>query len=806
MVAGFDKLIFLFKDNEKIDVNKTSVSFVFGNTTPTNPTNPNTPCFTDPYIDPEKNTFTFDCGCTTISYEDNTFKQNCPPPPPPDCTTDLYFDPDTTSFKYNCICDARTDSNDFLIDCTATGGGTGGSIDFGIIINSYGFGSSTLFSLDIYDVESTIGFKSDAIIRVADMRLAVDFAYGQKLDVTLFKYTYLDNNLTFGHSVNALISFDDQNYFTGDLNLAIGQEFDAKVIFNPYHEFNREVSFDYGLSANTLMVYDVRNPFEGEVNYTYGQSVNTLLIFDNNKFENQYSFIYGHEVSARLIYDDNKFTSDYNFYYNYNANATVTFDNGNNFEVPVITEYGYSADTFVLFAYPSPFATDIISDVGFESDTLMTFGAPNPFPTIIVSEYGHSVNTTLIINLFENLVDFNKTIDVDYGLSANTFLIFNSYNPLWSADKTVDMWYGHESYATMRYSDDPYINDIEYKLGLTSNFDLDTQEGLYTFASDFELGIGVDTDLEYTIGLGGTAHYGIMSNILYIANLHVPVTFDVVMTYGHVMHYNQFDVRTLDLLRKPCCAFHKNDLKHIEMTLEPDYDRQWMDWDMFNYKVEIMFTTQPRFSANISTGMVSDIVDSTSYISADFMHGVTANVRSMSFDSIIDLVGGNFIVDQNQIKVEMTKPEDEGVTQYGMTHGFNCESVFTTIREFRMQGEYGFYHMIGDLIYDIPMRPNAIWGFHSYASLGTNNRYAPLTGFGVTSVATFYEPPYDGHMGWSSETSQLYTENFVEFLEEGEVKNEYIHQNENGDPDRTKPNGVTIEGYVYTHYIKGRCY
>jgi len=777
-VAGFDKLVFLFKDNEKIDVNKTSVSFVFGNTTPVNP-----PCIIDPYIDPEKNTFTIPCGCTTISYQDNTFKQNCLPPPPPDCTKDIYFDPERTSFDYNCGCDTRNNSTDFLIDCTATGGGTGESIDFGIIINSYGFGSSTLFSVDIYNAEGSLGYVSDAIVNVADMRLAANFAYGQQLDVVLFKYTYLDNDFTFGHTVNTLISFDDRNYFSDDLNLSVGQNLESTVIFNPYNEFNREINSIYGYDANTLIIYDVRNPFEGEVNYTFDYSIDTFIVFDNNVFE-----------------------SDIIFNYSFSADATVTFDNGNNFDSPVVTTYGYSSDSFVIFDYPSSFETDIISEVGFESDTLMTYGALNPFPTIIVSDYGYSVNTTLHINLVENLVDFNKTIDFDYGYSVNTFVIFNAYNPILDENTNIDIYYGSQSDTTIRYSDDPYINNIEYNLGYISESELDTREGLYTFASDFEYGFdGEGSDLIYTVGLAATGYHGIMSNILYIANMHVPVHLDAIMGFGYAMHDNQFDGRVIDLLKKPCCTFHKNDLKNIEMTLEADYSRQWMDLDVFGCKVEVQFTTQPRFSATMTNGMTSDVVDTTSYFSVDFKHGITANVRSMNFDSTIDLVGGNFIVDQNEIKVEMTKPEDTGVTQYGMMHGFECTSLFTTIRAMGMQGEYGYYSTF-DIRYESPMRPACIWGFQCNTTLNTFNRYQGESSHGMMSYTTFYEPPYNATYGFYSETSQLFTENFVEFLEDGEVRNEFIHQNENGDPDKTKPNGLTIEGYVYTHYIKGRCY
>jgi hypothetical protein len=42
--------------------------------------------------------------------------------------------------------------------------------------------------------------------------------------------------------------------------------------------------------------------------------------------------------------------------------------------------------------------------------------------------------------------------------------------------------------------------------------------------------------------------------------------------------------------------------------------------------------------------------------------------------------------------------------------------------------------------------------------------------------------------------------------EDGELNNEYLFQNKNGDIDESRPNGESIEGYPFTRYIKGRCY
>lgn len=799
MVAGVDKLIFLFKENEKIDVDNTSVSFVFGDSTPL----PNTPCVIDPKIDYSSNTFTFNCGCNYITYDDNVFQQRCLPP---DCSKDVYFD-DTnkTSFTYNCLCDTKKDTNDFLVNCSTGGGSGGGNVDFGLVLNNYGFNSSTTFSLDFYNVESNYGFSSDASVIAADMRFPQQYEYGFSSDTVLYKYTMLDNAFTFGHQVNTLISFDDQNYFTTDISSYVSFESktlvsfddqnyfstdinsytsiqsDAIVVFNPYHEFNREITSHYGFSANVLMTYDVINTF-GIIEFNYGQQLNSLVTFDNNKFEFEYNFNIG-----------------------YVSNTLVSFDDVNKFNSDIDNNYGYESTALVIYGNPNPFELPFIGGMGYSVNSLVTFGEPNPFPTVITSDYGFSSSFVLNTKLYEDLTDFNKTFDLGYGHSANTFVIFNSYNPILKDTDTANSQYGYSVSSSMRYSDDPYINNVNFELGYSSSSELDIQVGLYTFAVDFNYGFDYKPNLEYTVGIAATGYYGINAILLYVANLHTPVYLDATMRHGYMMNYNEYDVRVLDLMKKSCCSFHKTDLKRIEMMDEPNYVRQYSDVDSFGIKVECVLRTEPRFAATISTGMRSDIIDPSVYLSAVFNHGVTANVRTMNFDTNIDLVGGNFIVDQNEIKVEMTKPDDLPSSLYGMSYGFLSRSDLSTERAYVLTSQQG-YNSTFSLYFESPLRGDMGYGFQSQATLATFMIFSGSMIHGTTANATLYEPPYTMNYGFSMNVSQLFTENFVEFLEDGELQSEYIHQNKNGDPDLTKPNGISIEGYIYTHYVKGRCF
>lgn len=778
-MAGLNKLIFLFKDNEKIDVSKTSVSFIFGDA----PAIPVTPCVTNPKIDYSSNTFG-SCDCNYINYADNTFEQRCVPPPPPNCTTDLYFDPTKTSFTYNCLCDTKTDSNDFYVDCS-TGGGTGQEIDFGLIINNYGVSSSVRFSIDLYNLQSVIGFSSDSAIAVADMRLPQTYGYGFASNTVLLKHTFIQNDFVFGHEVKSLISYDDRNYFDTDINAFMSHQFDPKIIFDPYHEFNRVVGFDYGQHLNALITYDILSLFDGNIENYYGYAANSLISYDTkNKFEFPFNIYNGVYSTTLITYDDssNKFDGDINGQYGIDVNSTISY------------------------AYPNPFLLPFIGQYGFDSTTLMSFGDINPFPTIIVS--GHGFDSTFALNtkLIEDLIAFNKTADVSYGFSTNAFLLYNAYNPILEDGKSFDSYYGVDSTSIMRYSDDPYINNVVATIDFDSSFELDTQEGLYTLAADLSYGFDYNPNLEYTVGLSATGYYGIQSRILYIATLNAGVYLNPTMNFGHVLRqYDELDYTALDLMRSACCRFHKSDLTRIEMLDEPKYNRDYSETDVFASKVEIMLSTAPRFQVSFESGMYSEIIDNSNYLSVDFRQGVSGKVRDMIFDSSLDLVGGNFIVDQNEIKVEMTKPEDTPFTLYGFGYGYRSQVDLSIVQNYNMVGNYG-HSFTFDMFVDSALRGNMIHGFQLWTSLGTSVTIPNTLYQGWESRTVFYEPTYDCSYGITSTVDELYTKNFVEFIDDGEVKNEYIHQNKNGDPDLTKPNGVSLEGYVYTHYIKGRCY
>lgn len=677
-----NKITFLFKENEKIDVSNNTVTFIFGESAPVNP--PSQPCYNQK-INTELNTFTYNCGCKLITYDNNTFNQNCYKTP---CDVG-YYDPNTTSFNIDCECDYITDGNSFLIDCSS-GGGTGGNeVDFGIISSYQGYKVETVFSLDIYNVVSEYGHSSDAVMNVADMRFPQDYPYGFESKSSLYTFKVFNNPLYYGHSVNTLISFDDRNAFETDINSYFGHQVNGVIVYNPY------------------------NPFLTEINSYYGHQVNTLLLY------NPY-----HEFS-RII----------------------------NFEI------------------------------------------------------GHQANTLMTFKEWENLVDSTQTIDIQYGHSANTYIHFDTYNELIPNGSDTTFHIGWDSTNVIRYSDDPYIKDVDFYYGHVWNSDLEYDIGKFTFGFVGYHGFNSDSKLDFVLGLAANGYYGWNTNLIYFKKGYQHATFNATSRIGFVLQNVFNNTKSIDLMRKTCCVIHKDDLRSVEMLEEPSYDKMFDEVDYFGILVDITLSTEPRFKTTFEYGMYSDIIDRTVYLDGfEFYHGISANTRNMSYDTSYELTVGNFMVDQNEIVVELTKPFDDIVADFYFSFGFESKSSIGVSPALPYLTQVGHYANLPELWFDSPMRPVFWYGFRSYSYMGVQYVLPNRHYYGWSSRTIFYEPPHESFFGWTSIVDELYTDYEVELMDKGELDNEYLFQTKNGDIDHSKPNGESIEGYEYTHYVKGRCY
>ena len=187
--------------------------------------------------------------------------------------------------------------------------------------------------------------------------------------------------------------------------------------------------------------------------------------------------------------------------------------------------------------------------------------------------------------------------------------------------------------------------------------------------------------------------------------------------------------------------------------------------------------------------------------------GHSANVRGLYYEKNYDISYGTIIVDQNEIKVELTKPLDEGISNNKFDFGYSSWANLGASYALGTARHFFGYYSYHSLTVDEAMRGKFWFGYWSTARLNTwavfqdNRNY-----FGFISTGVFYEKPYELYFGYSAECSTIITENYVEFLEEGELINEYIYQTPNGDRDMDRPYQESIEGNEFIHAIRGRCF
>lgn len=557
-----------------------------------------------------------------------------------------------------------------------------------------------------------------------------------------------------------------------------------------------------GYSSDVLFSYVIN-----DVITNYGSQSDSAIVAADMRFPHDYNYGF---TSDSVVYKSTNLDSDMTYgsqsdvFVLYNPYNQLSLDNIDNL-------YGQQSDVFVLYnPYNELLVSGITTDslYGQQSDVFLLY---NPYTLLLVSGvtadslYGQQVNTLMTFKQWENLVPDYQTIDAQYGQQSDSWIQYNPYTELLVSGITTDALYGASADSTMRYSDDPYINNIEFYNMHSSDGDIQISVGQFVFAADAFQGFSTDGVLEYTLGLAATAYQGMNSDLLFIMTGRQSATFIASSYVGHSL-LNIYHPFNIDLNNNACCVYVKDDLRHIEMLDEPKYNRDYTDVDMIGMRVDAVLTAQPRFSPTASYGTESKIIDPTVYLNGfEFHHGVSANVRTMTIETSFDLTVGNFLVDQNEIKVELTKPDDIVVDDYTFTQGMTSKVDLGIIQNMASDYTYGYYTDFS-LTFDSPMRPDFFYGAQSYFTLATQTIINTDMTFGWQSNGGFYEPPIDGQFGWTAECSDISADYLVELLEEGELHNNYLFQTPNGDIDKSKPNGESLEGYEYTHYVQGRCY
>lgn len=420
-------------------------------------------------------------------------------------------------------------------------------------------------------------------------------------------------------------------------------------------------------------------------------------------------------------------------------------------------------------------------------------------------------NTKFVYDPYNEFFDFGETGTFGFGFEQkNPQFVYNPYNRI---DVVPSLYFGYESKSYIRYADDPYFiegRDIFFPMGYSSVVEFKFANVFYSISSNVSWGFSGSNNLQKSPGFIGKNYFGYNGKLKYITiGQEYTIFNNCYAAFGFELHDNQQKTRYLDLSANQCCTKVPYEMLHIEMTDNDGWDIQYGLDKGWGIAMTVEFSTLPRFSATLPVGYNSRVEDNSVYLGTSIAHvGISVNVRGIYCESNMHMSYGNFIIDQNEIKVEITKPLDVAESNYSMYMGSQFIGAIGVPYHLGSIYTYHYtYYSYGDLRIQEALRSQFYFGYYGSMILNVRPILIPNTWYiGFYSRCAFYEPPIYMYAGFETTCSALITENWVEFLEEGELNNEYVIQNQNGDPDLDRPQGESIEGYRYQRYIKGRCY
>ena len=180
--------------------------------------------------------------------------------PPKPCEYPLQIDPDNNLFEMGCNCHyIDYDTNIINIDCNTNPGTS--SVILGTLRNYFGTSSSTIFSIELSNVNYAYGYYSLFEMSVANMRIET-IAYA-------------------GYYVSSILS----RIQTFDITYSVGYAFVPTIVYDPYHKFFEKdednITFGFGTAGKSVIVYDPYNKFSETdiVNY-YGLDTKSSIVFN----------------------------------------------------------------------------------------------------------------------------------------------------------------------------------------------------------------------------------------------------------------------------------------------------------------------------------------------------------------------------------------------------------------------------------------------------------------------------------------------------------------------------------------------
>lgn len=474
----------------------------------------------------------------------------------------------------------------------------------------------------------------------------------------------------------------------------------------------------------------------------------------------------------------------------------------------------------------------VYSQVGFEALTDLSYRPNIQFDNNYL--FGLILSTAIVPQPIINVNNY-------FGVSLSDKVTYNPYNPL----NPFETGYGYNFYytrfATNPYNELPSLNVIELPLSsVTCTFKTIDDRNLYT--KNIDVGFGyqtsfdikyADTRVEFVVNYGFgisskgeeyqdiwlktyNSFFGGYNTRLYAFTTRdrkSPYLNDFIGRFGYSMSNNHKRARYFDLSVDTCCKDkYKRELLQFDLANTEDYDVIYgfnNAWDSFGSTA--MLTAQPRFSSKNAFGISAHVKDNSVYLttSPSYM-GFSSTSRGLRYSTNIDLIYGNYLPDQDSIIIELSQDNINTQVNYSMSFGISSISSLAISTEMKFPNvSSGFSTERFYITIEEKIVMNGRFGTDGSFTLSTTDTLFPYPmGYGYSFERfQFYEAPIYSQYGFYSEFVTLtIASNDVMLDEEGELLNENVFTNKNGDPYLNKPKEVSIEGYPFQHKIKGHCF
>lgn len=251
-----------------------------------------------------------------------------------------------------------------------------------------------------------------------------------------------------------------------------------------------------------------------------------------------------------------------------------------------------------------------------------------------------------------------------------------------------------------------------------------------------------------------------------------------------------------------CCTDHdpgQQDLHQIELNHAPFPDEHY---DGDRVRIDADLSTNIRFSFDFKTGETASNVDTIPYIlGVTSAHGEALTVE---LESIIDfaMCPGNFIPDGDNVFVELDF-NDASDCEAHFVYASETMSVASLEANQNFQGDMYtgermvFTLFVPDEVFGVQFRTGEVFIFPSDIEVSIRSgEYATFT-FAVDPIIAAHGETLD---------AEVVIKYDVRFEEVGCLDNEFIYQDENGDPIPEKFNPVPVELDPYQHDIRALCF